>query len=322
MTSSHNESSGGGGVAASLSFSNWCLVFFLLFFSLLASYILSASYVIWRHEGIWRLPFGASAFKSLLSAIKSVRFPYLSPSSSRTTLYRDLEEVTVAVDMDVMLAEEEAYQQPPQVSDKRPGIHGSHSQLVKNLALGKLWGDDPQLQHQHLHQPAGGSPRPNAKALSNNSPHEETREDTDADAEKKEELEHARVVLHNVQGQEVGAGTGRKRRLSYNSSFARLKRSLQAAQYFINPRNFWESNNHSSSNTSGARESGESNQNPYHNAYSMPSVASSSTSLYSKDFSRSTSSQQLAKSWDGGVRSLLPISYATFSRTTEDLDVV
>jgi hypothetical protein len=73
------------------------LIVFILVVSLLSSYIISASFIIWRSEGIWRLPFGPNACKSLCRAVSNLSFAdfFTSKFSTGEAASRGDEEASV-----------------------------------------------------------------------------------------------------------------------------------------------------------------------------------------------------------------------------------
>ena len=269
-----------GSLPPSSSFNGFsvALIVFILFISLLTSYILSASYIIWRAEGIWRLPFGASAFKSLWAAIKSVRVPswmiFSSDKQSTQIFYKNIDQEMIIIDSIVG----DDVNNPVAVSPRGESRKSSRHSSMESLGVGIL-------------SSVSSSP---LVRVQQNSPQTSSASEPIQIINLAERMEEGEMKCGSPLS---GSLDSRKRRRSVplNSGLLRIKQSIQAAQNFISPMKFWD---------------WEPTAN-YDSAYSMPVTSNSFFAMKSPDNS-TVSLLHVARSWDES-RSRRQINYSTFS---------
>ena len=238
-----------------LSAVNTYIIVFILLVSLTASYVVAASIVIHRQEGIWRLPFGASAVKSLCRAISSISVGDFLPKRFYTTVDEADSELSSSVDQaktvslrnklgdNESIVVDSVIDIVPSTIQRFPAIGESKSpQRKTNDARSKQpalpiyfktyaeMEEGTDAQYQRSTSQRGRSP------FNIDSPHSNKRGVNSATAANHHHHHH------HIHGGGGGGGGG-THHSTYNLSAEglwRLKRGLLAAQQLINPRGtFW-----------------------------------------------------------------------------------
>lgn len=225
------------------------IIVFIILVSLTASYVIAASIVIHRQEGIWRLPFGSSAVNTLFRAMSSISVADFLPRRWYRRFYTTVDETdsevsssddqAKTVTLRNKLADNESIvvdsvidivpstiQRFPVVGESVSPQRKTNDKRSKQSTLPIYIQSDAEMEEGKGSQYQRSTSQRARAPFSIDSPHSH---------------KHGAYAAHPAVNSTAGGGDGTHH--SYNLSAEglwRLKRGLLAAQQLINPRGaFW-----------------------------------------------------------------------------------